>query len=223
MAQALLEPFDLNGRPILAEKGYDSDPFVCCRIEEGKPLFSSQGKDLGKGSPFWTKPAMGSSTAPHLCRRSAKAVTITRIVIFSSPGHSFIFFFRGGYNCKCDDCSAHQPNLKHCDSCFSLAPCLSALEARGMVNDIFSALYAAGEPCLNEKRFSLYEHCREKPYILDIFSNCSVFDEALFELAQDTLYREKYHKVCRESFCPLPLDAVRNEPGAPEKKVKDFP
>ena len=28
MAQALLEPFDLSGRLILADKGYDSDKFV---------------------------------------------------------------------------------------------------------------------------------------------------------------------------------------------------
>lgn len=28
VAQALLEPFDLNGKLILADKGYDSDKFV---------------------------------------------------------------------------------------------------------------------------------------------------------------------------------------------------
>ena len=33
MAQALLESFDLNGKLILADKGYDSDKFVC-RLKE---------------------------------------------------------------------------------------------------------------------------------------------------------------------------------------------
>ena len=35
MAQALLEPFDLRGRLILADKGYDSDKFVRWIEERG--------------------------------------------------------------------------------------------------------------------------------------------------------------------------------------------
>ena len=35
MAQALLEPFDLRGRLILADKGYDSDKFVRWVEERG--------------------------------------------------------------------------------------------------------------------------------------------------------------------------------------------
>ena len=35
MAQTLLEPFDLNGKLILADKGYDSDKFVCWLEERG--------------------------------------------------------------------------------------------------------------------------------------------------------------------------------------------
>ena len=35
MAQPLLEPFDLNGKLILADKGYDSDKFVCWLEERG--------------------------------------------------------------------------------------------------------------------------------------------------------------------------------------------
>ena len=35
VAQALLEPFDLNGKLILADKGYDSDQFVRWLEEEG--------------------------------------------------------------------------------------------------------------------------------------------------------------------------------------------
>ena len=35
MAQALLEPFDLGGRLILADKGYDSDKFVHWIEERG--------------------------------------------------------------------------------------------------------------------------------------------------------------------------------------------
>ena len=34
-AKALLEPFDLNGKLILADKGYDSDQFVRWLEEEG--------------------------------------------------------------------------------------------------------------------------------------------------------------------------------------------
>ena len=35
MAQTLLEPFDLNGKLILANKGYDSDKFVHWLEERG--------------------------------------------------------------------------------------------------------------------------------------------------------------------------------------------
>ena len=35
MAQTLLEPFDLNGKLILADKGYDSDKFVRWLEERG--------------------------------------------------------------------------------------------------------------------------------------------------------------------------------------------
>ena len=35
VAQALLEPFDLNGKLILADKGYDSDKFVRWLEEQG--------------------------------------------------------------------------------------------------------------------------------------------------------------------------------------------
>ena len=35
VAQALLEPFDLNGKLILADKGYDSDKFVRWLEERG--------------------------------------------------------------------------------------------------------------------------------------------------------------------------------------------
>ena len=35
MAQALLEPFDLRGKQILADKGYDSDKFVRWVEERG--------------------------------------------------------------------------------------------------------------------------------------------------------------------------------------------
>ena len=35
MAQTLLEPFDLNGKLILADKGYDSDKFIHWLEEQG--------------------------------------------------------------------------------------------------------------------------------------------------------------------------------------------
>ena len=43
MAQALLEPFDLNGKLILADKGYDSDKFV---------RWSKNGAELRKVYPL---------------------------------------------------------------------------------------------------------------------------------------------------------------------------
>lgn len=55
---------------------------------------------------------------------------------------------------------------------------MTEFEKADAINDIFSVLFAVGEPCLNEKRFGLYHHCREKQYFLDVFSNCSVFDLA---------------------------------------------
>lgn len=98
--------------------------------------------------------------------------------------NSFNLSFRGWCNYKCQYCSASQPNRGSYDDHFFLEEYLEELEKRGMVNDIFSVLYAVGESCLNEKRFGLYRHCGDKRYFLDVFSNCSVFDERLFELAQ---------------------------------------
>lgn len=100
--------------------------------------------------------------------------------------NSFNFSFLGWCNYKCEYCSAHQPNRKNYNEKFYLEEYLTAMENRDMLNDIFSVLFAAGEPTLNEKRFGLYEHCRKRQYFLDVFSNCSVFDEALFQLAGES-------------------------------------
>lgn len=97
--------------------------------------------------------------------------------------NSINFSFLGWCNYKCAYCSAHQPSLKDHNKIICLEEYLTALEKRDMVNDIFSTLFATGEPTLNEKRFPLYRHCEEKQYFLDVFSNCSVLDQDLFEMA----------------------------------------
>lgn len=98
--------------------------------------------------------------------------------------NSFNFSFLGWCNYKCEYCSAHQPDRKRYNERFYLEEYLTALEKRDMVNDIFSVLFATGEPTLNEKRFALYRHCEEKEYYLDVFSNCSVLDQTLYEMAR---------------------------------------
>lgn len=81
-----------------------------------------------------------------------------------------------------------------------------------MLNDIFSVLFAVGESCLNEKRFPLYDYCKERQYFLDVFTNCSVFDKSLFEVAQSSPV------IIRKSF-----DAGTAETYARIKGVNCFP
>lgn len=119
--------------------------------------------------------------------------------------NSFNFSFQGWCNYKCDYCSAHQPDRKNYNAKFYLEEYLTALEKRDMVNDIFSVLFATGEPTLNEKRFPLYRHCGEKGYYLDVFSNCSVFDQALFDLAQESpvIIRKSFDAGTPESYARI--------------------
>lgn len=120
--------------------------------------------------------------------------TKSRYIYKSRKLTSVNFSFVGWCNYKCQYCSAHRPELKNYKSGFVLEEYLIEMEKRGMLNDIFSVLYAVGEPTLNEKRFSLYEYCGERKYFMDVFSNCSVFDQSLFDLAH------KSPVIIRKSF-----------------------
>lgn len=159
--------------------------FACCCMAGKQPQFSNQNKDPQRGIEYLN--AMrnglidGSIPLPERCKRCYRYKDC--YIYVSRKLNSFNFSFLGWCNYKCEYCSAHQPALKNYDDKFSLVPYLTELEKHGMINDVFSVLFAVGEPTLNEKRFALYEHCREKQYFLDVFSNCSVFDEKLFELA----------------------------------------
>lgn len=161
--------------------------FVCCCIEEYKPRFDNQNCDPQAGLEYLDRTRKGILSGeipmPDGCRN---CFSNRRAYIYRSLKlNSFDFSFRGWCNYKCEYCSAHHPDLKGYNDRFSLEEYLKELERRDMANDIFSVLYAVGEPTLNEKRFGLYEYCREKQYFLDVFSNCSVFDEALFRLAHE--------------------------------------
>ncbi len=119
--------------------------------------------------------------------------------------NSFNFSFRGWCNYKCAYCSASRPDRKQYNDKFSLVEYLIELEKRDMVNDIFSVLFAVGEPCLNEKRFPLYDLCEEKKYFLDVFSNCSVFDQSLCELAQASpvIIRKSFDAGTRQTYAKI--------------------
>lgn len=162
--------------------------FVCCCLAGKQPQFSNQDKDPQKGIEYLnaTRNGLidGSIPLPEICKNCYNCKDC--YIYVSRKLNSFNFSFLGWCNYKCEYCSAHQPALKNYDDRFSLVPYLAELEKREMVNDIFSVLFAVGEPTLNEKRFSLYEHCQEKQYFLDVFSNCSVFDKKLFELAHNS-------------------------------------
>ena len=118
---------------------------------------------------------------------------------------SFNFSFRGWCNYKCEYCSANQPELKDYNPNFSMEQYLKALEEMDLVNDVFSVLYAVGEPCLNEKRFGLYEQCAKKQYFLDVFSNCSVFDKELFALAKENpvIIRKSFDAGTPETYLKI--------------------
>lgn len=146
--------------------------------------------------------------------------------IFSSRRlNSFNFSFRGWCNYKCKYCSANRPELKDYNDNIFLAEYLTALERKNMINDIFSVLLAVGEPTLNEKRLPLYEHCRDKGYILDVFSNCSVFDDSLFDAAReipviirksvDAGTPETYAKIKGVPFFNRTIDNLRRYKEAP--------
>lgn len=160
--------------------------FYCCCMPNA-PLFDNDAADPQgsiAGLDQLRKGMIEKSVAlPEKCRTCFH--NRETYIYRSRKLSSFNFSFRGWCNYKCEYCSANRPELKNYNPNFSMEQYLKALEEMDLVNDIFSVLYAVGEPCLNEKRFGLYEQCAKKQYILDVFSNCSVFDEELFALAKE--------------------------------------
>lgn len=187
---------------IIHEKHFTS----CCAVGS-KPEFDNQRPDPKAGITYLEKlrRELIDCTAPiptscHNCYQ------YKNYNIFQSRKlNSLNFSFQGWCNYKCDYCSAHQPSKKNYDDSFSLEEYLKELEKRDAVSDFFSVLFAVGEPTLNEKRFGLYAHCREKQYFLDVFSNCSVFDGALFDLAQESpvIIRKSFDAGTSETYAKI--------------------
>lgn len=181
--------------------------FVCCCIEETKPRFDNKGLDPQKGVQYIdeTRKGLIDGTIP-LPEGCQNCFNYKDSYIYKSRKlNSFDFSFRGWCNYKCDYCSANHPDRKGYNDRFSLEEYLVELEKRDMVNDIFSVLFAVGEPCLSEKRFSLYDYCREKQYFLDVFSNCSIFDESLFEVAHQSpvIIRKSFDAGTAETYAAI--------------------
>jgi len=194
--------------PLLAQNWIVEDRhFVCCCIEEYKPRFDNQQCDPQRGIAYLDsmrkKLISGEVPLPDGCK---KCFTNRESYIYTSLKlNSFDFSFRGWCNYKCEYCSANHPDKKGYNDKFSLTLYLEELEKRGLSNDIFSVLFAVGEPTLNEKRFDLYKHCKEKQYFLDVFSNCSVFDKVLFQLAQETpvIIRKSFDAGTPETYAKI--------------------
>lgn len=201
--------------PLFAQNWIIEDrDFVCCCIEEYKPRLCNQKLDPQKGVEYLDKTRKGfidkSIPLPEGCRTCYNYKDC--YIYISRKLNSFDFSFRGWCNYKCNYCSSNQPDIHGYNDKFSLEEYLVELEKRDMINDIFSVLFAVGESCLNEKRFSLYDYCEKKQYFLDVFTNCSVFDKNLFELAH------KIPVIIRKSF-----DAGTPETYAKIKGVDCFP
>lgn len=181
--------------------------FVCCCIEETKPRFDHKGLDPQKGIEYIDKTRKdlinGNIPLPEGCQN---CFNYKDSYIYTSRRlNSFDFSFRGWCNYKCDYCSANHPDRKGYNDRFSLEQYLIELEKRDMVNDIFSVLFAVGEPCLSEKRFALYDYCRERQYFLDVFTNCSIFDESLFEVAHQSpvIIRKSFDAGTAETYARI--------------------
>ena len=181
--------------------------FTSCCAVGSKPKFDNQRRDPKAGITYLER-LRGEliddpASIPDSCRSCYK---YKDCYIFQSRKlNSLNFSFIGWCNYKCDYCSAHQPSRKNYDDSFSLEQYLEELEKRDAVNDFFSVLFAVGEPTLNEKRFGLYKHCGEKQYFLDVFSNCSVFDEALFQLAMESpvIIRKSFDAGTPETYAKI--------------------
>lgn len=194
--------------PLMAQNWIVEDKhFVCCCIEEYKPRFDNKNCDPQEGLAYLDhvrkKIINGEAPLPEGCRQ---CFTYRDTYVYASLKlNSFDFSFRGWCNYKCEYCSANHPDLKGYNDRFSLDEYLIELERKDLSNDIFSVLFAVGEPTLNEKRFSLYEHCRKKQYFLDVFSNCSVFDESLFRLAHESpvIIRTSFDAGTSETYAKI--------------------
>lgn len=180
--------------------------FFCCCMKD-MPTFSHDPLDPEAGVDTLERMRNGlidgTVPLPEKCRSCAH---IRESWLYTSRKlNSFNFSFLGWCNYKCEYCSAHQPDRKHYNERFYLEEYLTALEQRDMVNDIFSVLCTTGEPTLNEKRFPLYAHCREKGYFADIFSNCSVLDRSLLELAETTpvIIRKSFDAGTPETYAKI--------------------
>ncbi len=201
--------------------------FVCCCMGKESPSFDHRDYDVAVGIEnldfIRNKMIDGVAKMPEKCETCYR--NRESYIYASRKLNSFDFSFRGWCNYKCEYCSANKPDLKGYNDRFSLEPYLEELEKRDMVNDIFSVLYAVGESCLNEKRFPLYDYCVRKRYFLDVFSNCSVFDEALFKAAHkspviirksfDAGTPETYYKIKGVKMGDKMLDNVRRYLEAP--------
>lgn len=160
--------------------------FFCCCVDR-KPVIELDSPDPKERVEVLEKVRNGyiDGTVPLPARCLDCFHNRESYIYTSRKLNSFNFSFTGWCNYKCEYCSANQPDKRDYNDRFVLEPYLEELEKKDAVSDIFSVLFASGEPTLNEKRFGLYDHCREKRYFLDVLSNCSVFDEALFRVAQE--------------------------------------
>ncbi len=180
--------------------------YYCCCMED-MPTFPHDPSDPKKGIETleWVRNGLIDGTVP-LPEKCLNCFHNQKSYLYTSRKlNSFNFSFRGWCNYKCDYCSAHQPDLKHYNEKFYLEEYLTAMEKRDMVNDIFSVLFATGEPTLNEKRLPLYRHCEEKQYFLDVFSNCSVLDMDLFDMAHRSpvIIRKSFDAGTPETYAKI--------------------
>lgn len=205
----------------------NDEAFHCCCFAEKAPIWDNNPLDPQASIESLNKIRYGLIDGcvppPASCVDCYKN---TNSYIYTSRKlNSFDFSFRGWCNYKCEYCSASQPDLKNYNDRFCLEQYLVELAKHDMVNDIFSVLFAVGEPTLNEKRFALYDYCRDRQYFLDVFSNCSVFEKALFDVAQtspviirksfDAGTPETYAKIKGVNCFPKMLENVRRYLEAP--------
>ncbi len=128
-----------------------TDGFYYCCCMEDMPVFAHDPLDPGKGVDTLERVRNGliDGTLP-LPEQCLTCFHNRESYIYTSRKlNSFNFSFLGWCNYKCRYCSAHQPDRKHYNERFYLEEYLTALEKRDMVNDIFSVLFATGEPTLN--------------------------------------------------------------------------
>lgn len=191
--------------PFFAHNWIISDQvFYCCCID---PVFDSKQLDTEQLVSYieTTRRDLidGRIPLPETCKTCFH--NCPSYINKSLQLNSFDFSFRGWCNYKCEYCSANQPDRKSYSDQFELEQYLEEFEKIGALNDIFSVLFAVGEPTINEKRFGLYKHCREKQYFLDIFSNCSVFDDTLFQLAHESpvIIRKSFDAGTPETYARI--------------------